>query len=319
MSALEVEGMVRPSSRSGWQARTQKDNTVPRTIEEGFDDFRKRLTPSSVESEAAKSHRNSIKTRLEQDFSYLKRFTRIGSFGNGTSVSGFSDVDYLACLPTSVLTTSSTYSLQKVRDSLAARFPYTDVHVDCPAVVCPFGTSAAETTEVVPADYVGESSGYKVYDIADRSGGWMRASPDAHNDYVSSQDTRLNGRVKPLIRFIKAWKFARAVPISSFYLELRVAKYASAEKVIVFDIDVKNILCQLRDCSLANLQDPTGVGGYIPACRTPVQRVDALSKLNNAATRAEKARDATRLSRISDAFDWWRLVYDDWFPTYYYS
>ena len=118
----------------------------------------------------------------------------------------------------------------------------------------------------------------------------MRASPDAHNDYVATQDARLAGKVKPLIRFIKAWKFARVVPISSFYLELRVAKYASGEKAIVLDIDVKNILCQLRDCSLANLQDPTGVGGYIPLCRTLVQQEDALSKLKTAATRAESAR-----------------------------
>lgn len=291
---------------------------MPRTIEVGFADFLAKLTPSSFESEGAKSHRNSIKTRLERDFGYLRRFTRIGSFGNGTSVSGFSDVDYLACLPTSVLTESSAYSLQKVRNSLAERFPYTDVRVDCPAIVCPFGNSAAETTEIVPADYVGELNGYRVYDIADCSGGWMRASPDAHNDYVSAQDARLNGKVKPLIRFLKAWKFARDVPILSFYLELRVAKYASTEKAIVYDIDVRNILCQLRDGALASMQDPTGVSGLIPACRTAVQRQDALSKLSTAATRAEKARDAAAASRISDAFDWWRLLYDSWFPTYYY-
>jgi hypothetical protein len=52
-----------------------------------------------LETSATVSHRASIKACLENNFG-LKRFTRIGSFGNGTNVSGYSDVDYLACLPT---------------------------------------------------------------------------------------------------------------------------------------------------------------------------------------------------------------------------
>jgi len=291
---------------------------MPRSVDEGFRDFLRKLTPSGFESDAAKSHRYSIKTRLELDFDYLPRFTRIGSFGNGTSISGFSDVDYLACLPTKHLTASSSYSLQKVRNSLAARFPNTDVRVSCPAIVCPFGSYASETTEIVPADYVGESGGSKIYDIADGSGGWMKASPDAHNDYVRKIDERLSGMVKPLIRFIKAWKYFRDVPISSFYLELRVAKYAYGETSIVYDIDVKRILCQLRDAQLSNMQDPMGVSGYIPPCKSPWAYQDALSKLNTAATRAEKARDAVVRGNIADAFYWWRLFYGESFPTYYY-
>lgn len=290
---------------------------MPRTVDEGFRDFLARLTPSTTETQAAQSHRASIEARLKNDFGLL-RFTRIGSFGNGTSISGYSDVDYLACLPTAQLSSDSNYSLQKVRIALDARFPYTGVRVSCPAVVCPFGSSPAETTEIVPADYVRESNGYKVYDIADCAGGWMKASPDAHNDYVRTIDNRLDNKVKPLIRFIKAWKYYRDVPISSFYLELRVAKYASTEKTILYDIDIKNVLCQLRDCALASMQDPMDVSGYISACKTDAQKADALSKLDSAATRAEKARSCASGGDISGAFDWWRLLYADNFPTYYW-
>jgi hypothetical protein len=291
---------------------------MPRTIDEGFREFLSKLTPSTYESEAAKSHRNSIETRLKLDFGSVRRFTRIGSFGNGTSISGYSDVDYLASLPTNHLSANSTYSLQKVRDSLDGRFPNTGVRVSCPAVVCPFGTSASETTEVVPADYAGEANGYKLYDIPDCAGGWMKASPDAHNDYVRTIDNKLNNKVKPLIRFIKAWKYFRQVPISSFYLELRVAKYASGETSIVYDIDVKNILCRFRDSGLADMQDPMGVSGYISACKSQAALEDALSKLDTAATRAEKAREAASSERTSEAFDYWRLLYNYEFPTYYY-
>ncbi|MEI6051407.1 MAG: hypothetical protein WCQ44_01780 [Opitutaceae bacterium] len=290
---------------------------MPRTIDEGFRDFLTKLTPSEYETEAAKSHRYSIETRLKLDFESVKRFTRIGSFGNGTSISGYSDVDYLACLPTEKLSQSSNYSLQKVRDSLDARFPNTGVRVSCPAVVCPFGNSASEKHEVVPADYVRDSNGYKVYDIPDCADGWMKASPDAHNEYVRSVDSKLSNKVKPLIRFIKAWKYFRQVPISSFYLELRVAKYASGESSIIYDMDVKRVLCQLRDAGLADMQDPMGVSGYIPACKTQALKDDAFSKLDTAATRAEKAREAAQKENFAEAFEYWRLLYNNEFPTYY--
>jgi len=289
---------------------------MPRTIDEGFRDFLTKLTPSSSETEAARSHRASIEARLKTDFG-LRRFVRIGSFGNGTSISGYSDVDYLASLSRDTLTANSTYSLGKVRDSLDDRFPYTGVRVGCPAVVVPFGNTKSETTEVVPADYVDDKEGHYVYDIADCKGGWMKASPDAHNAYVANINDKLGGKVKPLVRFIKAWKCYRDVPISSFYLELRVAKYAAGETSIVYDIDVKRILCQLRDCGLADMQDPMGISGYIPACKTDALHQDAMSKLETAATRAEKAREAAGKGDISDSFDWWRLVYNNEFPTYY--
>lgn len=290
---------------------------MPRTVDEGFRDFLPKLTPSTTESESAKSHRASIEARLKKDFG-LRRFVRIGSFGNGTSISGYSDVDYLASLSRDALTNDSTYSLGKVRNSLDDRFPNTGVRVSCPAVVVPFGTKKSETTEVVPADYLKEEDGYYVYDIADCKGGWMRASPDGHKAYVSAIDGKLAGKVKPLIRFIKAWKCFRDVPISSFYLELRVAKYASGESSIIYDMDVKRVLCQLRDCGLADMQDPMGVSGYIPACKTDALHKDALSKVETAASRAEKAREAAEKDNIADAFYWWRLLYNDQFPTYYY-
>ena len=198
---------------------------MARSIEQGFTDFLSNIKATVAETSATVSHRASIQSCLENNFG-LKRFTRIGSFGNGTNVSGYSDVDYLACLPTASLKQSSDSSLRVVRDALAARFPNTGVVVRCPTVVCPFGVYKSQHTEIVVADYLKEVSDYKVYEIADGSNGWMQICPDAHNAYVDAVDEKHSGRVKPLIRFIKAWKCYRDVPIKSFYLEMRVAKYA---------------------------------------------------------------------------------------------
>ncbi|EIL87438.1 MAG: nucleotidyltransferase [Pusillimonas sp.] len=288
---------------------------MPRSIEQGFSDFLEKLKAKIPESQAATNHRASIEACLRSNFG-LNRFVRIGSFGNGTSVSGYSDVDYLASIPANEVTASSSYFLTKVRNALDTRFPLTGVRIDTPAVVVPFGTYKSETTEVVPAGYVTQNT-YKVYKIADGDGGWMNISPDAHNDYVSTIDTKLGGKVRPLIRFIKAWKFYRGVPISSFYLEMFTARYASTETSIVYSIDIKRVLRQLVDRELPNMYDPTGVGGTIKPCKTALSHADALSKTGTASTRAGKAYDAELRGDTKGAFDWWSLLYDGHFPTYY--
>ncbi len=289
---------------------------MPGTIDEGFRDFHTKLTPSSFESEAAKAHRASIKRRIETDFG-LRRFWRTGSFGNGTSISGHSDVDYMASIPRESLSSNSTTSLTKLRNSLAARFPNTGVRTSCPAVVVPFGNSAKETTEVTPADYLRTENGFKIYDIPDCAGGWMNASPDAHNAYVRQINSKLSGKVKPLIRFIKAWKYYQSVPISSFYLELRVAKYAFSEQTILYSIDVQAVFALLDRLELARITDPMGISGYISPCKSTADLETARSKLSTALARATKAREAEAAENIKDAFEWWNKLYAYKFPSYY--
>ena len=73
-----------------------------------------------------------------------------------------------------------------------------------------------------------------------------------------------------------------------------------------------------NDNDLAAIQDPMGISGYIYPCTSDVKLQDAKSKLATAVGRAEKAYEAEQAGQINDAFDWWRLLYDDHFPSYYY-
>lgn len=286
------------------------------TVEEGFRVLHGRLTPLGGESDAARRHRASIEACLKSNFE-ITRFFRTGSFGNGTSIRSYSDVDYFASIPTKNLKRDSGATLRGVRNALDTRFPNTGVAVRTPAVLVPFGSEASESTEVVPADLLrAKENGHPIFEIADGSGGWMKSSPDAHNAYVALIDNNLKKKVKPLVRFLKAWKYYRSVPISSFYLELRVAKYSSDEASISYSIDVRNILKMLSDRKLAAMQDPIGVSGYIDPCSSDARKVDALSKLETAVTRANKARLAEVNGNVREAFYWWDLVFNDKFPAY---
>jgi len=289
---------------------------VAKTVDEGFREFHGTLTPTRGESQAAKSHRASIEACLKSNFE-MNRFFRTGSFGNGTSIQGYSDVDYFACIPAENLKQNSFTTLQEVRKALIDHFQGTDVSISTPAVKVCFGTDASESTEIVPADFVKrDKDGNHIYKIPDSGGGWMRSSPDAHNNYVDQVDQELGGKVKPLVRLLKAWKYYRGVPIRSFYLEMRVAKYASRQDFIDYSWDLRNVFKSLWDNQLAALKDPKGISGHISPCSSDAQRSDALSKLKTALGRAEKARQAEKAGKISDAFYWWNLLFSGAFPSY---
>ncbi len=239
---------------------------MPKTLEEGFDTFLGRLVPLSSEHDAAVSHKNSVKSCFENNFKCYE-FFETGSFGNATGVRHHSDTDYFAVCPSDKFPSNSSTMLRTAKEALQSTFwQTTGIEVRTPAVRIPFGTYASETIEVTSCNFIGMIDtpvGNKpYYNIADYSGGWMNSSPKAHNSYVKREDDRLGGKLKPLIRLIKAWKFYNSVPINSFYLELRATKYAEDEKAVIYDIDLHHIIKKLYDNDLASIQDPMGISGY---------------------------------------------------------
>jgi len=290
-----------------------------KSIEEGFETLIERLEPLLSERELSTRHKDSVKSCLTNKFNCTSLF-ETGSFGNGTGVRHYSDTDYFAVIPAEKLNQNSGISLRQVKEALTETFWSTnDIAVSCPAVKIPFGKYKSEELEVTPCcinEIVATSLGnFRRYEIPDCQNGWMFSSPRAHNTYVEHHDKRLNRMLKPLIQLIKAWKYFNDVPIISFYLELRVTKYAEDETVIVYDIDVKNILNKLKDNELAAIRDPMGVSGLIPSCKTPNQKETALSKLNTAVSRAEKALLEKSKDNIDDAFYWWNLLFNYNFPS----
>lgn len=288
---------------------------MPRTIEEGFQDFLKKLTPRDTETAAAQRHRASIQECLQTNFG-LKHFFRSGSFGNGTSIAGYSDVDYFACVPPESLDRDSLKSLRKFRYRLARRFPGTRTRVQSPVLHIPFGLQGRESTEVVPAYHIEQHGKLRVYGIPDGCGGWIKSCPDAHREFIKSIDAKLGGKARPLIRFLKAWKFQNKVPITSFYLELRIAKLLQTQDSIVYSRDIVNMLSWLLENDLPSLRDPLGVSGYINACANIEKERLAKRGLKMAVVTARRANLAEVLGKPRAAFLWWNRLFKGMFPSY---
>ncbi len=289
---------------------------MARMIDEGFQLFLDSLIPGEDESYVAEGYREDIKECLNDNFG-LYAFFPGGSFLNGTSIRGCSGVDYFASVDFDSIPDDSASFMANVSDALDRRFPNTGVAVRTPAVVVPLGVEGNEAVSIIPARLAGQTSdGYHVYAIADGAGGWMKSSPDAHSAYIAAVDHELDGKLKPLIRFLKAWKYFRTVAISSFYLELRCTEYASGEKMIVYSVDFRSVLEVLWDDQLADMYDREGISGRVSVRSAGIDKETAISKLRSALYHSGRAQETAAEGDIEEAFRYWNRVFNGRFPAY---
>ena len=289
---------------------------MARTIDDAFEQLLTRLVPTRTEAAMATSHRSSIEQCLTADFG-MSRFFRSGSFVCGTNISGHSDIDYFAVIPTSSLNQESDGTLVRVASALQSRLPLTRIRVEGPGVIVPFGTSRSEQHEIIPADYIGKSNNFDVYEIPDRAGGWMRSSPDFYSAHVDVVNENLNEKVKPLIRLIKAWMYYDNAPLRSFYLEMRTAEYANREPSIYYKWDLSGAFSHLLTSQLAAMADPLSLPSPIQAASNNAEMQTAWTKLQAAYNSSLAALEAEKNGNVQGAFRLWDRVFSGNFPAYY--
>ncbi len=287
------------------------------TVGDGFEEYLRRLAPLDTEMRAAQAHYKSVESSLRNNLPGAKLIPT-GSFGNGTALKRYSDADYFVIIPRGLVGTDSADVLQRVRATLKGTFPRTGVAVRTPAVIVPFGIGGSESIDVVPALSVAKTSqGHAIYDIPDRGGHWMRSSPVAHKAYVTALDNAHAHRVKRLVMLVKAWKAYWNVPMLSFYLEMRVARYAETVKTIDYGRGIEMVLGSMVGPSgLATLRDPMEIAGSIRPCTTAAQEKQALTKVRRGLTRVREARRREASGNVEKAFERWNLFFNSSFPAY---
>lgn len=293
---------------------------MPRTVTEGFNDFNSWLIPTATERTQQTSHKQSIYDKLDAKYGLYRMF-QSGSFAHGTGIRSHSDVDYFVSLKNDRPTYSYTI-LNSMKSTLQEKYPLTYIHVSRPAVVLEFG-QGSERVEIIPAyanETVGETDKEKMrfrIPAANGIGEWLYSTPELHLSYVSGSDINVaTGSTKRLTRLVKAWKYYRDVPISSFYLEMRAGEWMRKQNSYIPYIDLYYFLSSLHTSDLASMNDPTGSTGRIHPCSSDANHTIAMSKLNTATTRAKNAMEAVANGKVQQAFENWDLLYNGKFPSY---
>jgi hypothetical protein len=85
--------------------------------------------------------------------------------------------------------------------------------------------------------------------------------------------------------------------------------------ILSYDEAVFRCLEELGRIELSAIRDPMGISGLIQSSKTTTQQENAVSKINTAIGRAEKAYNARLKGNMDQAFYYWKLLYGDTFPS----
>lgn len=234
-------------------------------------------TPNQDTLAAARRRKEEILKRLYDD--HIVHMFETGSLNHGTGIWGYSDVDYFVQFfgdkPT------PTTALERIRSSMVARYPYTNIRVSRPAVKVDFTNGVK--VELVPAYATGEVDVYWIPDPTD-SAKWMKSAPKKHLQYVNEAQAQ-QANTKNVIRLMKLWKALRSVPVSSFYLEMRTAQYMKSQySAVSTSAGVDAVFSALSQNRMSTMFDPTFSGGSFAPTSTLNYHSQAMTKLSNAST-----------------------------------
>lgn len=168
----------------------------------------------------------AITRRLNTDFWTTSSDTAhsfyVGSYGRNTATQGFSDLDIIFELPSSVYHTYDKYTgngqsalLQAVRTSMQKTYSTSDIGADGQVVSVSFQDGI--TFEVVPV--FANSAGSYNYPDTNNSGSWKTTNPKAEINAICARNTACNNNLIPLCRMMRSWKRKRDVPISGLLID----------------------------------------------------------------------------------------------------
>lgn len=287
------------------------------SIAQSFGTLIQRIQPRQTEIDSAKQHLATIRIRLETVFA-LSSCKITGSFARDTLVRGFSDTDLFAVFRKSNFTwggslISSTRALENVRKELLARYPTTPLGRDVMAITIPFSDGHVD---VVPAlfDHMHQDK-WPIYLIPDGADGWMATCPSLYDAYIEQANVQSGGKLKYVAQMMKFWRVCRIqpIPLSSFHIEMVLASEEVCKGVKPYSECLRDLLRSLTNRECRAMQDPFGIGGYIPAVKTASQRETALASVRNSRDHANSAIPA-ELWSITEARRQWNIVFNGQFP-----
>jgi len=202
------------------------------SVGDNFNTFCNNIAISTTDRSSISSRYKRITKRLNIDFwdsdSDTSHSLYVGSYGRGTAINGFSDLDMIFILPFSCYEQYNNYSgngqsalLQAVRNSLQKTYPTTFIGGDGQVVKIEFDDGI--TFEIVPA-FKNNDNSY-TYPDSNEGGSWKITNPQPEIIAMSDMDQQCNNNLKRLCRMFRAWKNEWSVDIGGLLIDTLAYKF----------------------------------------------------------------------------------------------
>lgn len=195
-------------------------------IGEDFSTFCANLTIPSEKRESISYRYKRITKQLNIDCwlsdSDTYHSCYVGSYGRGTAIKGFSDLDMVFQLPKNYYDTYNSYFingqsslLQYIRGCIQKTYPSTYIGADGQVVIVEFSDNIK--FEIVPG-FLNNDGSYAYPDSND-GGKWRITKPTDEINAINYMDKKTNGNLKWLCRMMRSWKNQWSVPMGGLLID----------------------------------------------------------------------------------------------------
>jgi hypothetical protein len=290
---------------------------VARSVAAAFDELlaRQRLTDRQVQ--VAQVRVETLGEFFKRNFTLRSAAFPIGSYARGTMCAGERDIDVVVPFEPYGQTTywerylhDSSSFLYFVRDQLNEHYAATDVSSKRVAVTLDFNDIV---TDVVPA-FPRKGGGLL---IPNGNGGWKSTNPPVHTELINQADQLKRGRLKPMIKLLKAWNIANGHHLQSFHLELMVeSMWRSDASIPDWPSAMADSLRVASTWVLSDFKDPWPEGNSVSQYLSARERDTVVGMLESDAAASAQAQRYAQSGIVEKAFERWAVVYRHTFPAH---
>lgn len=286
---------------------------MARTISEGFQQLRRNLEITDLQEQTVSTRQTKIRQVLETDLTVLETFLA-GSYRRNSMIAPIkeADIDVFVVLDPRYYSVGGQEDLLgRVKRSLRKTYTKTpNIRPDGQAVTITFTDFKVD---VVPG-FFRAGGGYLIPDAG--LGRWIETDPKRHVALWSESNRAHNGNLVPLIKMVKGWNKGRKL-FRSFHLEVLARTVLDGVRITDFPSGLRFVFDKAREKIRTRLPDPAGYSDDVAAHVNTAAEMDTLIKrLDWAGARAREAEAEAAAGRIPAAFEKWRLLLPNYFPTY---
>lgn len=174
----------------------------PRTgLQSKFEKFRENIELTQGQKDKIISSHTHLRQRNLQPLHYVKESFLTGSYKRNTMIRPLSDVDAFVVINKNYNETTPNAVLAQLKRDLNSSYPNSVIRQDKPCVTLDFAHCKIELIPAIPAGYYPEQ-GY--YIPKQGTNEWMLTDdPKRAESRLSQANTRVNGKLTPLIKMIK--------------------------------------------------------------------------------------------------------------------
>ena len=289
------------------------------TILSSFQALKQNLEITDNQSTTVSTRQQHVRTAVEKDLTVNDSFLT-GSYSRSTLISPLkdSDVDIFTVLHSKYFHHYNKQNggqaglLDHVKRTLLKTYSKTpDISRNGQAVTIRFEDFAID---VVPG-FERKGGGYLIPNSIKQN--WISTDPKSHVQIFSEANLLHEGNLIPIIKMIKAWNKNINKYFRSFHLEVVALIIFQNVTISDYPSGIRYFFDKGRAAIRQQNLDPAGYGGDVGYYIDTNEKItESVSKFQLAYERAIKAEDFANKSNISNAVEYWRLIFGNSFPVY---